>query len=241
MRVLFLGENRSRFSSVCLEALLVSGCGHMTVGIGGWTFQAWWRRVARGLRQRGVWRELIAAAGRAWHQGAAFCGQFNGRGPGMLSLHRLLAEHEGTPHYRVRAVNAPEHLARLRALAPDVIFTAGFTQILGPAVIQLPPLGCINLHPSLLPGYRGLRPLRRVLENREKVTGVSLHYVDSGIDTGDLIAQEIVPIEPGDDERCLFARCAPVAARLMVTTARRLAEGERLPRRPQGEQVATAL
>lgn len=239
MKILFLGENRSRLSVDCLESLLNAGCGEVTVGIGGLTFRAWRRRVARGLRRHGLRGEL--ASGARWAKsllGALWarlgCGEKQER-----SLRSVLAEHPAARCFEFQDINAPENVARLRALAPDVILVAALTQILKPVVISVPPLGCINVHPALLPRYRGVAPSYWMLKNRERFAGVTIHYIDEGIDTGDIITQETFEIEDHDDERSLVARSAAMAARLMVETVRRLAAGESLPRRPQDHSQAT--
>ena len=190
----------------------------------------WSQRVARGLRRHGLRGELMYLArrvSRAWRRHRE------------RSLHDVLAAHPGTAHFGFQNINAPESVARLRALAPDVIMVAAFMQILKPAVIAVPPLVCINAHPSLLPRYRGPAPLYWARKNRERAIGVTVHYIDECVDTGDIIVQESFAIEAGDNNRSLRAKSAATGARLLVETVRRLAAGETLPRRPQDHTQAT--
>jgi methionyl-tRNA formyltransferase len=219
MKLLFLGNDRTRLSVECLEALLAACCGEITVGAlapGPWN-----RRVARGLRCHGLRGELMFLAQR-W------------RTRRERSLRDLPAA-----RFEFQDINAPETLARLRALAPDLIVAAAYMQILKPPVIALPPLGCLNVHPSLLPRYRGPAPLYWALKNREPATGVTIHYMDDGIDTGDIVVQESFPIGPGDDQWRLRAKLAATGARLLAKTVRRLAAGEALPRQAQDHAQAT--
>lgn len=237
MKILFLGENRSRLSVECLESLLAAECGEVIVGIGSLTVGAWKCRVVRGLRRHGLRGELACVARRAERVWEALR-KGAGRRQGERSLWDVLAEHPGIPHFKIPDINAPGNVARLRALAQDVILVAAFQQILKPAVLDMPRLGCINVHPSLLPRYRGPAPFYWMRRNGERVAGVTVHYMDEGIDTGDIIAQETFEMETEDD-RSLRTKSAAISARLLVETARRLAAGESLPRRPQDHAQAT--
>jgi methionyl-tRNA formyltransferase len=138
----------------------------------------------------------------------------------------------------VSRLRDPATVDSVAALRPDLIVVAGFSRILRDDVIRIPSRGCINVHPSLLPRYRGPNPIYWVLANGEKETGVTVHYVDEGIDTGDVIAQRPVRIIGGDDERSLFARCVDESARLLTDVLRRFEDGP-VPGAPQDAQVAT--
>jgi methionyl-tRNA formyltransferase len=219
MKILFLGNNRSLLSVKCLETLLATGGAEITVGTG--APGAWSQRVVRGLRRHGLRGELMFLAQR-W------------RGGRRRALRDISAA-----RFEFQNINASETVERLRALAPEVIFVAAFMQILKPAVISVPRLGCFNVHPSLLPRYRGPAPLYWALKNHERTTGVTIHYIDGGVDTGDIVTQESFPIEAGDDNERLLAKLAATGARLLAETARRLAAGETLPRQPQDHSQAT--
>ena len=95
-------------------------------------------------------------------------------------------------------LRTPEAVAAIAELAPDLIVTAAYGQILPKAVLELPRLGCVNVHGSLLPRYRGGAPIQRSIMNGERVTGVTLMYMAEGLDTGDMIAKVEVPIKDED-------------------------------------------
>lgn len=131
-----------------------------------------------------------------------------------------------------------EALAALRSLQPDVIVVVAFGQLLPPTVLQLPPLGCVNVHASLLPKYRGAAPIQAAIAAGETVTGVTTMYMDEGMDTGDIILQRKVPIEPADDAGTLHDKLSRAGAELLVETLRRIEAGD-APRWPQDDALAT--
>ena len=87
----------------------------------------------------------------------------------------------------------------MRSLEPEAVVLVAFGQLIPPALLQLPPLGCINLHPSLLPKYRGASPIHAPILAGETRTGVTTMFMDEGLDTGDIIFQEEVPIGPEEN------------------------------------------
>src|SRR5207302_961380 len=119
-----------------------------------------------------------------------------------------------------------------------LIVVANYSHILKHALISIPRLGCINVHASLLPAYRGPSPLYWVLANREKVTGVTIHYIDERIDSGDIILQRQLVIRPGETEFTLCERSARVAADLLGE-AIPLLLSEKASRIPQDHSAAT--
>jgi methionyl-tRNA formyltransferase len=126
----------------------------------------------------------------------------------------------------------------LQGLKPDLIIIAAFGQILPKAILDLPPHGCINLHPSLLPKFRGAAPIQRAIMNGEKETGVTVMFMDEGEDTGDIILQEKMEIEISDSAELLSQKLAHLAARLIHETLQ-LAQGGALPRQPQDHSKAS--
>ena len=107
--------------------------------------------------------------------------------------------------------------------APDLVVLAGFMRILGPALLSRWPV--LNTHPALLPAFPGAHAVRDALAYGVKVTGVTVHLVDEGVDTGPVVAQAAVPVLPGDDEDTLRARIQAVERPLYVDTVARLARG----------------
>jgi len=146
-----------------------------------------------------------------------------------------LAWRGGVPVYEVDRLNAAPARALLADLAPDLIVVACFSRLLPPAWLAAPALGCLNLHPSLLPRYRGPEPLFWQFRAAETDTGVTLHFLDDGVDSGDIVAQTPVALPPGIDMAGAEQLTATAGAELLLTA---LAAGN-LPRRPQDEAAAT--
>ena len=106
----------------------------------------------------------------------------------------------------------------LRNLKPDLIVVVDYGQILPPAILDLPRHGCLNVHTSLLPKYRGAAPIQWAIANGDRETGVTLMKMDAGLDTGGIIAQDHTPIRPEDDSTTLHQRLAQLGAELLVRT-----------------------
>ncbi len=129
-------------------------------------------------------------------------------------------------------------IAELKDLRPDLIVVAAYGQILPPAVLEIPPLGCVNVHASLLPKYRGAAPIQWAILNDESETGVTIMKMDAGLDTGAVLAQAATPIAPEDDAPSLHDRLARLGADLLVKTLPDYAAGKIIPR-PQPVAGAT--
>lgn len=161
-----------------------------------------------------------------------------GVGPSTFGSLEELALAYRAGAFRCEQVNAPYSLQRIQAFAPDLIVVANFSRILKPKLIAIPSLGCINVHVSLLPKYRGPTPHYWVLRNGETTTGVTVHYVDPGIDSGDIILQREMTITPDDTELTLQNRSALLGADALVE-AIRLIEAGTAPRCKQDSRRAT--
>jgi len=135
-----------------------------------------------------------------------------------------------------------EHdLALVSALCeaePDLVVLAGYMRLLSPAVIRAFPYRIINLHPALLPSFPGTSAIQDALRYGVKITGVTVHFVDEGMDTGPIIAQEAVRVEEGDTEETLATRIHAVEHRLLPDTIRLFAAGRVHPPLP-GSRVVT--
>jgi phosphoribosylglycinamide formyltransferase-1 len=114
-------------------------------------------------------------------------------------------------------------LAAIASFAPDLVVLAGYMKILAPFVVAAFPT--INTHPALLPAFPGANAVRAALDHGAKVTGVTVHLVDAGVDTGPIVAQEAVEVRADDDEKTLHERIKTVERRLLVDTVARLARG----------------
>ncbi|MDR0433957.1 MAG: methionyl-tRNA formyltransferase, partial [Gracilibacteraceae bacterium] len=132
-----------------------------------------------------------------------------------------------------------EAVAALRDLRPELIAVVAYGQMLPPEILSLPPGGCVNLHASLLPLYRGAAPIQRALLNGETRTGVTTMRMDAGMDTGDILLQCGCSIPPGEDMGGLHDKLAPLGAELLAETLRRLEDGA-LTARPQGDGATYA-
>ncbi|MBM7555508.1 methionyl-tRNA formyltransferase [Halanaerobacter jeridensis] len=140
--------------------------------------------------------------------------------------------------YQPQKVTSEEGLDKLEEWAPDLIVVVAYGQILGKEVLDLPDLGCVNVHASLLPKYRGAAPLHRALIEGEDVTGVTTMQMDEGMDTGDIILQEEVEIIPQDTVGSLHDKLATTGANLLLETLEQIEAGT-APRIPQNSDQAT--
>ena len=125
-----------------------------------------------------------------------------------------------------------------RDLAPDLVVVVAYGRILPPELLHIAPLGCINLHVSLLPKYRGSAPIQWSVLNGDSETGVTIMQLDEGCDTGDILLVERVPIGPETTSGELFDQVSAIGARTLVTAVEKLAAGELTPQ-PQDDSQAT--
>ena len=129
-------------------------------------------------------------------------------------------------------------IPQLRAYQPDVMVVAAYGQILSQAILDVPPFGCVNVHTSLLPKYRGAAPIQRALMNGDSETGVTLMKMDEHMDTGPIIAQESLPIYVEDDAATLHDRLAELGGDLLLRFLPEYLGGRLLPR-AQDSKLAT--
>ncbi|WP_030470838.1 phosphoribosylglycinamide formyltransferase [Lentzea aerocolonigenes] len=140
------------------------------------------------------------------------------------------AERAGVPHFAVKLRDHADRAAWDAALTeavashePDLVVSAGFMKIIGPRFLARFGGRMINTHPALLPAFPGAHGVRDALDYGVRVTGSTVHLVDAGVDTGPILAQEAVVVEPGDTEETLHERIKVVERRLLVETVGRLA------------------
>ncbi len=133
-----------------------------------------------------------------------------------------------------------EFRAQLAAIKPDAIIVVGYGRIIPQWMLDLPPLGNINLHASLLPKYRGAAPIQWAIANGETVTGVTTMRIDAGLDTGDILEQEKLAIAPDDTAETLAPRLASIGSDLTVETLHRLQAGTAQPRPQENSQASLA-
>ena len=130
--------------------------------------------------------------------------------------------------------------AQLTAIKPDAIIVVGYGRIIPQWMLDLPPLGNINLHASLLPKYRGAAPIQWAIANGETITGNTTMRLDAGLDTGDILLQREMPIAPDDTSETLAPRLADMGADLLVETLRGLESRTIHPRKQDGTQATLA-
>ena len=150
----------------------------------------------------------------------------------------LATAHNLSVHQPER-VRKPEFIGVLERLAPDVIVVAAFGQLLPQTVLDMPPCGTINLHPSLLPKYRGAAPIQWALINGETETGLTLMLLDAGEDTGDIISTSRIPIRTDDNAFTLMEQLARLGANQLVRLLTEMPKGTPPPATPQNDAEAT--
>lgn len=143
-----------------------------------------------------------------------------------------LARAHGIPVFAPAKANSPENERLIRELRPDIAFVVYYDQILKPNLIGIPPRGCFNLHLALAESYRGCYPTTWALINGETETGVTLHAIDKGIDSGDIVAQAKVAISPDDTGRSLYDKCTEAGIALFREWYPRIVAGN-FQARPQ--------
>ena len=141
--------------------------------------------------------------------------------------------------YQPEKVRKPDFMRVLERLAPDVIIVAAFGQLLPQTVLDIPPCGTINLHPSLLPKYRGAAPIQWALINGETQTGVTLMLLDAGEDTGDIISTSCIPIRDEDNAFTLTEQLAQLGANQLIRLLSEMPEGAPPSATPQNNAEAT--
>lgn len=149
-----------------------------------------------------------------------------------------LAAAQAIPVYAPDDINHPLWLDKISQLRPDILFSFYYRQMVKPALLRIPAQGCLNLHGSLLPKYRGRCPINWVLLNGEKETGLSLHYMTSKADDGDIVAQLRVPISPSDTALTLFNKMTAGATGLLDDILPKLIAGT-AQRQPQDHAQAS--
>lgn len=151
---------------------------------------------------------------------------------------KQLALSHGIPVYQPTKMRDGTVAALLRELAPDCLVVVAYGRILPQEILDVPPRGCVNIHGSLLPRYRGAAPIQWSVIRGETVTGVTSMFMDAGMDTGDIIDTLTTPIGENETAGELFERLAPLGARLLSTTLAAIADGT-VTRRPQNDAEAT--
>ncbi len=142
---------------------------------------------------------------------------------------KLVAERAGIPVMQPLKIRTPEFLQALSDWKPELIAVAAYGRILHTPILRLPPMGCVNVHGSLLPKYRGAAPVQWAVINGETETGITTMLMDEGMDTGPMLLQGALPILPDDTAGTLAPRLAELGGRLLVDTIAQLKAGTLTP------------
>lgn len=144
----------------------------------------------------------------------------------------------GLPVITPNEINTPEVVKQLRAFHPDLLVVVAFGCILSKELLEIPPLGAINIHGSLLPNYRGAAPIQRALMNGDRQSGVTIMYLDASMDSGDMILQQALPLHENETFGSLHDRLTELGSQLLLA-ALSLIESGRAPRIAQDKDRAT--
>lgn len=153
---------------------------------------------------------------------------------------KQLAAAHGLPVLQPEKVRTPDFEAAIRALQPDLIVTAAYGRILPPNILAVPPLGCLNIHASLLPAYRGAAPIQWCLIRGETESGVTLMMMDEGMDTGDILVQRKISIPDDMDYGKLSEQLSALGADMLPAAIQGLLDGSLRPQ-PQDHTRATTI
>ena len=164
-----------------------------------------------------------------------------GRGMKMiLSPVKEFALEKNIPVYQpLKVRNNTEFIEEMKLLNPDIICVVAYGKILPQEILDIPRLGCINVHGSLLPKYRGAAPIQWAVLNGDKQTGITTMHMDIGMDTGDMILKETVDIDEDETTGELWERLSSLGGKLLVDTLKLIEEGK-APREKQGEDFTMA-
>ncbi|MCM1143805.1 MAG: methionyl-tRNA formyltransferase [Blautia sp.] len=188
----------------------------------------------------GALRKIVEAG----HQVAAVVTQPDkpkGRGKEMqMTPVKACALQYGLSVFQPVKIKTPEAVEKLQSYGADIFVVAAFGQILSEEILQMPKYGCINIHASLLPKYRGAGPIQWAILNGEKETGITIMQMDKGIDTGDILLQSVVPIDEKETGDSLHDKLADVGAELIVEALVRIEAGEVTPHKQKEEDSCYA-
>ena len=148
---------------------------------------------------------------------------------------KVCAVEHGIPVFQPRRIKTPEAVEELRRYPADICVVAAFGQILSQEILDMPPFGCLNIHASLLPKYRGASPIQHVILDGETRTGVTVMQMDAGLDTGDMLYKKEIPIEKTDNYETLHDKLMVLGGEAIVEALSLLEQGKLIPQKQQDE------
>lgn len=134
-------------------------------------------------------------------------------------------------------IKAPEAVEELRRYEADIFVVAAYGQILSKEILEMPKYGCINIHASLLPRYRGAAPIQYAILNGDEMTGVTIQQMAEGVDTGDILLMKAIPVERSDTGGSLFEKLSVLGAELLVEVLPKIESGDMIPVKQQEEDA----
>ena len=152
----------------------------------------------------------------------------------------VCADKCNVPVFQPARIREPGAIEKIRALAPDLIIVAAFGQILPQELLDIPRLGCVNIHASLLPRLRGAAPIQWSIINGDAETGITLMQMDAGMDTGDILFQERIPIAPDETGESLYEKLARLGGEMIVRYLPAIEKGEIHPVRQDMDSATYA-
>ena len=153
---------------------------------------------------------------------------------------KQLAEQQHIPVFQPESLKSPEEQARLAALDADLMVVAAYGLLLPAEVLATPRLGCLNIHASLLPRWRGAAPIQRAIQAGDSETGITIMQMDVGLDTGAMLHKLTTPIQPEDNAQTLHDRLAKLGAQALLETLDRLQAGDIHPEAQDEDQACYA-
>lgn len=186
----------------------------------------------------------LVAIIKAGHEVAAVVTQPDkpkGRGKEVqMTPVKVCAQKHGIPVFQPVKIKEPEAVEALRGYGADIFVVAAFGQILSEEILEMPKYGCVNIHASLLPKYRGAGPIQWAIINGEKITGVTIMQMDKGLDTGDMLFKAKVEIDPDETADTLHDKLAAAGAGLIVEALAKIEAGDVTPVKQNDEESCYA-
>lgn len=153
---------------------------------------------------------------------------------------KVCAQEHGIPVFQPERIKRPEAVAQLKTYEADVFVVAAFGQILSQEILDMPAYGCLCVHASLLPKYRGASPIQHVIIDGEEKTGITIMQMDAGVDTGDILYQKEQPIDRQDTYSTLYEKLTDLGGLAIVEALELLLQGELQPRKQRDEESCYA-
>ena len=220
MRILYITRNFNRSGYMCLEKLIKGGKDIIGVVL---------RAEKNSLSNR-----FMRPFSILWYK--LMCKYYGAEDDKWLYSEEILAKKNKIKVYKIRDIRSPDFIKRCQSLKPSIIVTGGgWHQRIPPEILSIPNYGCVNIHPSLLPRYRGTSVHIWQILRGESHSGVTIHYMNEDFDTGDIIAQEPVDISLRNKPHQFFHRAAVLSRSLLIETLERI-ETNNVVGHPQKEE-----